>query len=345
MHKTLQEVAELVGGRVVGDGSVAITGVSGIKEAKPGQLTFLVNPKYERYLATTSASAVIVSEEYESHHVADGKPLLVAGNAYGTFARAVELFAESESVVGKGVHPTAVVAETATLGKDVAIGANTVVMDRVTIVDRSVVHPGVYLGSGVSVGGNSVIHPNVTIKASSVLGDGVIVHAGTVIGSDGFGFAREGEAHRKIPQIGNVVVEDNVEIGANVCIDRATIGTTRICKGTKIDNLVQIGHNVVIGEDSIVVAQVGISGSTEIGKHVTLAGQAGIVGHIHIGDNAMVGAQAGVTRSIPAGERVSGYPAQKHTVSKRLNACLQCLPSLFQKVKELEKRIARIEEE
>jgi UDP-3-O-[3-hydroxymyristoyl] glucosamine N-acyltransferase len=218
-------------------------------------------------------------------------------------------------------------------------------MDRVTIGDRTVIHPGVYLGSGATIGEDTVIYPNVTIKASSVLGNSVIVHAGTVIGSDGFGFAPEGQVHRKIPQIGNVVIEDNVEIGANVCIDRATIGTTRICRGTKIDNLVQIGHNVVIGEDSIVVAQVGISGSTEVGRHVVLAGQAGIVGHIQIGDNAMVGAQAGVTRSIPAGERVSGYPAQKHTVSKRLNACLQRLPSLFRKVKELEKRILRIEEE
>ena len=184
------------------------------------------------------------------------------------------------------------------------------------------------------------------VDPDRISGNGVVVHAGSVIGSDGFGFARAegGAAHRKVPQIGTVVVEDDVEIGANVCIDRATVGSTRIGRGSKIDNLVQIGHNVVIGEDSIVVAQVGISGSTVVGDRVVLAGQAGIVGHIEIGDGVVVGAQSGVTKSIPAGETVSGYPARRHAVSKVLAACLQELPKLFRRVRALEKAVSNLEE-
>ena len=345
MRITLEEVARHVGGRVVGDGSIVLSGVAGIKEALPGQLTFLSNPKYERFLETTAASAIVVSEERAVASQANGRPLLVAENPYVAFAKAVELFSDKASAVPPGVHPTAVVAEDALLGPGVSIGPNAVVMGGARIGDRSIVHPGAYIGPGVIIGRDTVIHPNVAVKASSLLGDRVIVHAGTVIGSDGFGFAREEDRHRKVPQVGTVVVEDDVEIGANVCIDRATVGTTRIGRGTKIDNLVQIGHNVVIGEGSIIVAQVGISGSTEVGKHVVLAGQAGIAGHIEIGDGAMVGAQSGVTKSVPPGERVSGYPAQKHSVSKRILASLRELPSLFRRVRELERRIARLESE
>jgi UDP-3-O-[3-hydroxymyristoyl] glucosamine N-acyltransferase len=339
MSITLDEVAKLVGGEVVGDGSVVLTGVAGIKDAGPGQLTFLSNPKYEQYLAETHASAVVVGSEYRDAASSNGRPVLVAENAYGTIARVMALFEQDARDVEPGVHPSAVVDATAELGADVAVGANAVILSGVVLGDRTVVHPGVYMGRSASVGDDSVIHANVTVRAECVIGSRVIVHSGTVIGSDGFGFAREDDTCRKVPQVGNVVVEDDVEIGANVCIDRATIGTTRIGRGTKIDNLVQIAHNVVIGEDSLIVAQVGISGSTEVGKNVVLAGQAGLVGHIQIGDGAMVGAQAGVIGSIPAGERVSGYPARKHSISKRINACLTHLPSLFARVKEIEKRL------
>jgi UDP-3-O-[3-hydroxymyristoyl] glucosamine N-acyltransferase len=344
MNRTLDEVAKLIGGRVVGDGSVVLTGVSGIREAQPGHLTFLSNPKYTRYLRTTRASAVVVDGGCQDLGAAGATPLVVADNAYAAFARAMGLFAD-EHRPAPGVHPAAHVDPGAVLGRDASVGPCAVVLDGARVGDRTVIHPGVYVGAGAVVGSDCVIHPNAVLKSACVLGDRVVVHAGSVIGSDGFGFAREGDTQVKVPQIGGVVVEDDVEIWANVCIARATVGTTRIGRGTKIDNLVQIAHNVVIGEGSIVVAQVGICGSAEIGKHVVLAGQAGIAGHLRVGDGAMVGAQSGVTKSVPAGEQVSGYPARRHAVSKRLHAALQALPDLVRTVRGLEKRLARLEKE
>ena len=344
MKKTLAELAEMIDATVSGDGNVVIESVAGIREAQEGQLTFLANPKYERYLETTRASAVVLSPGDREAGERSGRPLLVASNPYGAFARIMELFAGPRAVVERGVHPSAVISPSAELGRDVAIGACAIIMDRAIVGDRVVIHPGVYVGPGVTIGADTVLCPNATIKSSSVLGERVIVHSGTVVGSDGFGFASEGGEHRKIPQIGNVVVEDDVEIGANVCIDRATTGTTRIARGTKIDNLVQIAHNVTVGEDSIVVAQVGISGSTEIGSGVVIAGQAGLAGHIRVGDGAVVAAQSGVTRDVPPNERVSGYPARKHSQAKRLLACVAKLPDLIRKVGELERRLASVEE-
>ncbi len=343
MKKTLAELAEMIGGTVSGDPSVEIDGVAGIREARAGQLTFLANPKYERHLETTAASAVVVSPDDREAGERSGKPLLVVRNPYGAFARAMELFAGPGAVVERGVHETAVVSPSAVLGPDVAVGAGSIIMERSQIGAGVVIHPGVYVGPGVEIGADTILYPKVTVKAASVLGSRVIVHAGTVIGSDGFGFASEDGEHRKVPQIGNVVVEDDVEIGANVCIDRATTGTTLISRGTKIDNLVQIGHNVVIGEGSIVVAQVGISGSTRLGRGVVVGGQAGLAGHITIGDGAMIGAQAGVTRDVPAGERVSGYPARKHSQAKRLLACIARLPELIREVGDLGRRVESLE--
>jgi UDP-3-O-[3-hydroxymyristoyl] glucosamine N-acyltransferase len=347
MSMTLRELAERVGGEIVGDDSVVLSGVAGIREAKAGQLTFLSNPKYERYLSTTAASAVVVSGEHLRDAAKEGRSLLVSPHPYGAFAKAMELLADEQTAVERGVHSSAVVAETATLGFDVAVGANAAVLECASVGEGSTIHAGAYIGPGVTVGRDCVIHPNVTLEATCTLGDRVVIHAGSVVGSDGFGYAtaEEGAGHLKVPQVGTVVIEDDVEIGSNVCIDRATIGSTRIGRGSKIDNLVQIGHNVVVGEDSIIVAQVGISGSTVIGNRVVLAGQAGIVGHIKIGDGAVVGAQSGVTKSIPEGETVSGYPARRHSLSKALAARLQELPALFRRVRALEKKISRFEEE
>jgi len=343
--RTLSELAGLLGAVVVGDGSIEIHGVTGIQEAGPGDLTFLANPKYEKYLAETSASAVIVSPDYRARCEELGKPALVVENPYSAFASAVTTYLEPSLGLPRGVHPTAVVDEAAEIGREAAVGAHVVVAAGARLGDRVVVHPGAYIGTDVTVGADSIVYPNATIRRGSAIGERVIIHSGSVIGSDGFGFARETEGHRKIPQVGNVVIEDDVEVGANACIDRATVGTTRIGRGTKIDNLVQIGHNVRIGEGSIVVAQVGISGSTRLGRNVVLGGQVGVAGHIEIGDGVMVGAQSGVTRSVPNGEVVSGYPARRHSLSKRLYACLQRLPSLFERTRDLERRIGKLEED
>jgi UDP-3-O-[3-hydroxymyristoyl] glucosamine N-acyltransferase len=344
MSMTLAEVAEFIGGDVVGDGSTELTAVAGIREAREGELTFVSNPRYERYVAGTSASAVVVSRDY-SGDAPDGTALILVDDPYDAFARAMTLFAPAGDTVDEGIHPSAVIAESARLGEGVAVGAHVVVRSDATIGDGSRVHAGSFVGRSAVIGKDTTLYPNVTIRDRCVLGDRVIVHSGTVIGSDGFGFALSGCEHTKVPQIGNVVIEDDVEIGANVCIDRATLGSTRVCRGSKIDNLVQIAHNVEIGEGSIVVAQVGISGSTRVGRGVVLAGQAGIVGHIEIGDGAIVAAQAGVTKSVPPGERVSGYPARRHTVAKRLYAIMENLPRLIGTIRMLERRVADLEEE
>jgi len=344
MSVTLAEVAKFVEGEVVGDGSTELSGVAGIKEAHEGELTFVSNPKYDRYVEETAASAVVVSRSSVPENRPDGTALLLVDDAYEAFARAMTLFAPEGEIACEGVHPSAVVAESATLAEGVSIGPNVVVMDHATVGVGTTVHAGSFVGRSAELGRETIIYPNVTVRHGCVIGDRVIIHSGTVLGSDGFGFALSESSHTKVPQIGNVVVEDDVEIGANVCIDRATLGSTRVCRGAKIDNLVQIAHNVVIGERSIVVAQVGISGSTTIGKGVILAGQAGLVGHIEIGDGAVVAAQSGVTRSVPAGQRVSGYPARKHSAAMRLHALVEHLPKLVSGFKGLESRVTRLED-
>lgn len=337
----LDKLAKVLNGAVVGDGSVEITGVAGIKEAGEGDITFLVNPKYESYVATTKASAVIVAND----HKKIAKPMIQIENPYLAFLKAVRIFKADTQRVEPGIHSTAVVGRNVKLGERISIGPFVVIDDDAELGDDVVVLALSYIGSRSRLGRGSFVYPNVTVREDIVVGERVIIHSGAVIGSDGFGFARDGEAYQKIPQVGNVEIGDDVEIGANVTIDRATTGTTSIGRGTKIDNLVQIAHNVVIGENCIIVAQVGISGSTEVGKNVTLAGQVGIVGHIKIGDKAMVGSQAGVTKSVAAGARVSGYPAAPHEIAKRLHASLKRLPQLIKQFKELEKRVSDLEKE
>ncbi len=339
MQKTLREIADLIDGEVVGDPSTVVTGICGIKEAEAGDLTFVANSRYLPLIKTTRASAIITSRDVKS----SSKPIIRTDNPSLAFAKMVGLMAPNEMYRPQGIHPTAVVGQNVRLGKDVTVQAYVVVEDDAQIGDRTVLYTGSYIGHYTRIGDDCLIYPHVTVRERVTLGSRVIVHSGTVIGSDGFGFATVRGVHHKIPQIGTVVIEDDVEIGANVTIDRARFGVTSIGRGTKIDNLVQIAHNVVIGENSILVAQSGISGSTVVGKGVTLAGQAGIVGHITIGDNAVVAAQAGVTKSIPPNVCVSGYPAKPHASAKRINACVQRLPKLVKTVEELEDRIAELE--
>jgi UDP-3-O-[3-hydroxymyristoyl] glucosamine N-acyltransferase len=340
MKFTLGEIARLVGGELVGDPEIIITGISGIKEAQQGDITFLANPKYSSLMHSTKASAVITSRDiFES-----SKPLIKTDNPSLAFTKVVELVAPTDIKHPKGIHPTAVISKSAKLGNNVAVGAYTVIEDGVSIGDSTVVYGGCYVGCNTKIGKDCLIYFNVSIREGIEIKDRVIIHSGVVIGSDGFGFAMVKGVQKKIPQIGTVLIEDDVEIGANVTIDRARFDKTIIGKGTKIDNLVQIAHNVVTGKNCIIVAQAGISGSTVLGDGVILAGQAGLVGHIHIGDNAIVAAQAGVTKSVPARTKVSGYPAKPHDVAKRVNACVQNLPELYKKIKSLEQKIKKLEE-
>lgn len=341
MKISLRELARLLDGKVLGDGDVEITGVSGIKEARPGDITFLANPKYQAWLRTTKASAVIMDGDNSSLD----RPVIQNSNPYYAFLKAVKLFHGNRANAVEGVHPSCSLGEGVKLGEHVYLGPNVVIENEAGIGDGTVVMAGSYVGAMAKLGKDVLIYPNVTIREEVVLGDRVIVHSGTVIGSDGFGYAKDGDEYHKIPHVGNVVIEDDVEIGANVAIDRATTGTTHIKTGVKLDNLVHIAHNVVIEENSIVLAQVGIAGSTEIGKNVILAGQAGLVAHIKIGDNARVGSQAGVTKSVPADTSVSGYPASLHAHAKRLNASLQRVPDLIKHVRELERKIEELEKE
>lgn len=341
MRKTLAEIASIVDGEIIGDGAVVITGICGIKEAKPGDLTFVANPKYLSLMEQTQASAIITSKEIKSAP----KPIIRTENPSLSFTKMVSLIAPNEVPHFSGVHKTAIIGQNVKLGKDIAVGPYVIVEDNAVIGERTVIYAGCYIGHHAIIGKDCLIYPGVSIRERITIGGRVIIHSGTVIGSDGFGFATIKGLHHKIPQIGTVIIEDDVEVGANVTIDRARFDKTVIGKGTKIDNLVQIAHNVIVGENCIIVAQAGISGSTALGKNVLLAGQAGLVGHITIGDGVVVAAQAGVTKSVPANTKVSGYPAKPHDTAKKVNACLQRLPQLVDKVKELEKKLAELQEQ
>jgi len=336
---TLAMVAQAVGGIVIGDGSTEITGVAGIREAREGELTFLANPRYEPFLEQTRASAIIVADDHRDI----GKPLIQNPNPYLAFLKAVRFFQGEEPRPAPGVHPSAVVATEACVDASASVGPHAVVEPGAMIGPLAWIGPGCYIGAGASIGPETRLHPNVTILEECVLGARVIVHSGTVIGSDGFGFVRDGDVYRKLPQVGNVVIEDDVELGACVTIDRATMGTTRIGQGSKIDNLVQIAHNVQIGRNCIIVAQVGISGSTSVGENAVLAGQVGVVGHIEIGAGAQVGAKSGVSKSVKPGERVFGYPALPVGQAKRIEASLRHLPELIQTVRALKRRVEELE--
>ena len=338
MKKTLKEIAAIVDGDVIGNADTVVTGVCGIKEAKKGDLTFVANSRYLSLMNHTKASAIITSKDVKSARL----PIVRTENPSIAFAKMVSLMAPNEVKRPKGIHPTAVIGEKVKIGRNVAIQAYVVIEDNVGIKDNSILYAGAYVGHHSKIGRDCIVYPYVIIRERVTIGDRVIIHGGTVIGSDGFGFSTVRGVHQRIPQIGNVIIEDDVEIGANVTIDRARFDKTIIKKGTKIDNLVQIAHNVIVGEHSIIVAQSGISGSTTIGNNVTLAGQAGVIGHVSVGDNVVIAAKSGVTKSIPPNACVSGFPAKPHTVAKRINACVQNLPDLYKKIKALEEEVQKL---
>jgi UDP-3-O-[3-hydroxymyristoyl] glucosamine N-acyltransferase len=331
----LDALARALGCTLEGDGSAEVTGVAPIETARPGDLTFLHHPKYLPHLATTRATAVIAPPGAGRAPCA----VLRHENPYLAITAALRLF-HPETPRWTGVHPQAAVADTARLGAGVGVGAFAVIEEGAEVGEGTQIGPQVYIGRGGRIGRACLLYPQVVVREGVIVGDRVIIHSGTVLGSDGFGYARDAEGrYQKIPQVGRVIIEDDVELGANVTVDRATLGATRIGRGSKIDNLVQIGHNVVIGEGSIIVAQAGIAGSTEVGRNVTVAGQAGIVGHVKIGDRTVIGSQAGVTEDLPAGAAVLGSPALPHLTAKRIFAAWGRLPDLLRRVRNLERRL------
>lgn len=338
----VSEIAAEIGGLVDGVNDPSISGVAGIREAEPGQISFLAHPRYASHVATTRADALIVGPDFVCEN-ADGPILIRVADPYVGFLQTLRLYGAERPKPVPGVHGTAVIHPTAQLGEEISIGAHVVIEAGARIGSRVILLPGVYIGRDSDIGDDSCLYPNVVVREAVQLGQRVIVHAGAVIGADGFGYVKAGGIHLKVPQLGTVHIEDDVEIGANSTIDRATTGVTRIGAGVKIDNLVQIAHNVTIGANSLVCAQVGVSGSTQVGDDVTLAGQAGIGGHLRIGDRALIGGQAGVTKSVSDDARVSGYPASDHDQALRVQAHTRRLPELVRDIRDLTERLNRLE--
>jgi UDP-3-O-[3-hydroxymyristoyl] glucosamine N-acyltransferase len=336
----LSEIAARLECRLEGDGEIDIDRVAGIEQAQAGELTFFANPKYGAHLQATRASAVILGERVEPAPCA----MLRSANPYLTFARAVELLSPRPAAV-PGVHRLADVAPTATIASDASIGAFVSVGAGAKIGARTVVYPHVTIGDGASVGDDCVIHARVSLRERITVGHRVVIQDGAVVGSDGFGFAHQPDGtHYKIPQVGTVAIEDDVEIGANTAIDRPAVGETRIGKGSKIDNLVQIAHGVKLGRDVLLAAQVGVAGSTTIEDRVTLAGQVGVAGHLTVGTGVVATAQTGIPNSVPPGSFVSGYPAIENRDWLKASAVFRRLPELKKSLADLQRRLDELEQ-
>jgi UDP-3-O-[3-hydroxymyristoyl] glucosamine N-acyltransferase len=334
---TLGELAARVGGETVGDARRTLTGLKPLSEAREGDLSFYHNRRYLAEARASRAGALLVADPAEF----PGRDLLVCREVYPAFATLLELF-HPAAPPATGVHPSAVVAASSRLGAKVSVGPGAVIGERVAIGEGAIVGAHAVVGDDAEIGAATLLHPHVVVEPRCRVGARCILHAGVVVGSDGYGFATAQGVHRKVPQVGIVVIEDDVELGANVCVDRATLGETRIGRGTKVDNLVQIAHNVTVGEHSLIVAQVGISGSTTLGHHVVMAGQSGAAGHLHLGDGTQVAAQAAVMADTKPGETVSGSPARPLKEWYRALANLLQLDALRRRVRELERAVARL---
>lgn len=339
MDCTLRELAQLVGGTVVGDAATPIRGVAGMREAAPGDITFLANRRYAPLLRTTRASAVVVGPDAP----AASMPLLSVANPDLAFAAIVGHFNGDRREIERGIHPTAVVDRKAAIGRDVSVGPFCVVEEGASLGDRTVLYPHVYVGRGARVGPDGLFYPMVSVRDGCEIGARVTLHSGCVIGSDGFGYATVDGVHHKIPQTGTVVIEDDVELGACVTVARARFDKTVIRRGTKIDNLVQIAHNVIVGENALIAAQTGIAGTSHLGKNVILGGQVGIGGHLKIGDGSIITAKSGLGKDLPPRSFVSGEHAVDHATHLRQMAALRKLPELLREVKRLRERVEELE--
>lgn len=343
MQFSAAQIAMIIGGTIEGNADITVSNFGKIEEAVSGQLAFLANPKYEEFLYSTGASVIIINNTQELKHPVSAT-LIRVPDAYTAFATLLDKYQQIQTQMLAGIQQPCYIDATAKTGDQVFIGAFTYVGEKAVIGNGVKLFPQVFIGNNVFIGENSILHPGVKVYHNCVIGKNVVIHSGTVIGGDGFGFAPQPDgSFRKVPQIGNVIIEDNVEIGANTTIDRATIGSTIIRAGAKLDNLLQIAHNVEIGNNSVIAAQAGISGSTRIGKNVMIGGQAGIVGHLQIADGSKINAQSGVSKSIKTpNTAVTGSPAYDYTAALRSQAIARKLPEMEQRLKELEALVKQL---
>ncbi|MFA6438064.1 MAG: UDP-3-O-(3-hydroxymyristoyl)glucosamine N-acyltransferase [Bacteriovoracaceae bacterium] len=345
---TVHDIAKLLDGEVVGDGAQRISGVAKVEEAGSGMLAFIANPKYEKYAETTAASCVLVSRTFDPSKFSKLPPALIKlDDPYTSFVIAIETFAPKKIDIEPGIHPTAVIAQSAKIGTGCSVGPYVVVGNNSIIDDHVTIHPHVVIGRDVKIGKSCLIYSHVTIREECILGNRVIIQPGAVIGGDGFGFApRNDKSYRKIPQLGIVVLEDDVEVQANTCVDRATLGETRIKRGTKLDNLVQIAHNVVIGEDTVIAGSSGVAGSTKIGNRNMIGGAVAITGHVFTADDVKIAGGTTATRALDiSGATYSGYPAKEAGKWKRIEAASRSLPEMVMEVRDLTLRLDALEQE
>lgn len=340
MEFSAQQIADVLHGSVVGDSTVSVTNFSKIEEGKAGTLTFLANPKYEHFIYQTEASIVLVNNDFEPSTPVKAT-LVKVPNAYVALATLLNMVEQAKGKK-KGIDSTAFISATATIETDSYIGSFAYIGENVKIGKNCQIYPHAYIGDQVTIDDECIIYPHVTIYEGCTIGKNCILHAGSVIGADGFGFAPEGENYKKIPQLGNVVLEDRVEIGANTTIDRAVMGSTVVKKGVKLDNLVQIAHNVEVGENTVMAAQVGIAGSTKVGKHCMFGGQAGLAGHITIGDRVQIGAQAGIIKNIKENETIIGSPAIDSKDFFRSSAVFSRLPEMYRTMGQMQREIEEL---
>jgi UDP-3-O-[3-hydroxymyristoyl] glucosamine N-acyltransferase len=343
MDFTAQQISSLINGKIEGDPGIIVSSFGKLEGAEPGQLAFLANPKYEEYLYSTRASVIIINDSQVVEKKV-GATLIRVPDAYSAFAIILSTYEKMAKANLSGIQQPVYIADSAILGENIFIGAFTYIGNNVTIGNNVKLFPQVYIGDNVTIADDSILFPGVKIHHDCVIGKNVTIHAGSVIGGDGFGFAPQQDgSFKKVPQIGNVVVEDNVEIGANATIDRATIGSTLIKSGAKLDNLIQIAHNVEVGNNTVIAAQSGISGSTKIGNNVMIGGQAGIVGHLQIADGSKINAQSGVSKSIKTpNTAVTGSPAFDYAHALRSQILNRNLPELEKRIKELEQIVERL---
>lgn len=340
MEFTAKQIADFIGGKVEGDANATVHTFAKIEEGKTGAISFLSNPKYTQYIYDSESSIILINEDVELSKPVKAT-LIRVKNAYECVAKLLQLY-ESSKPKKKGIDSLASIHPTATIGKDVYIGAFAVIGENAVIGDNSMIYPNSVIGDNVKIGSNTKIYPNVTIYENCKLGNNVTIHSGTVIGADGFGFAPNTDGYDKIPQIGIVTIEDNVEIGANTCIDRSTMGSTVIHKGVKLDNLIQVAHNVEIGENTVMSAQVGIAGSTKVGAWCMFGGQVGLAGHINIGDKTFLGAQSGVPGNIKGNETLIGTPPMEPKSYFKSQAIFRKLPEIYKQINELQKQIEEL---